>query len=52
MQNFFNSLALTLAALMASPALAESDDPLHTPQVRASQEAAAPVADPTEKQTD
>lgn len=49
MQNFFKSLALTLTALMASPALAESDDPLHTPQVRASQEVAAPVAEPSEK---
>lgn len=37
MQNFFKSLALTIAALMASPALAESDDPLHTPQVSANQ---------------
>ncbi|WP_434288073.1 hypothetical protein [Celeribacter sp. SCSIO 80788] len=32
MQNFFKSLAFTFAALMVFPALAESDDPLHSPQ--------------------
>ncbi|WP_460274957.1 hypothetical protein [Celeribacter sp. ULVN23_4] len=43
MQNFFKSLALTFAALMASPALAESDDPLHSPQVTKAATSSAPV---------
>ncbi|WP_417269956.1 hypothetical protein [Celeribacter sp.] len=52
MQNFFKSLALTLAALMASPALAESDDPLHAPQVRIAQETITAIAEAAEKQPD
>jgi len=37
MNNFFKSLILTLSALMASPALADSDDPRHTVQTQQTQ---------------
>lgn len=37
MNTFFKSLVLTLSALMASPALADSDDPRHSVQSQQTQ---------------